>query len=159
MIARRATAADAAPIVRIYNQGIEDRGATFETRPRSEKDVVEWLAGAFPVAVALDDDGRILAFASSSAYSTRSCYSHIADFSVYTSRDARRQGAGKAALQELIRLAREAGLKTLTSKVFVENAASRSMLKRFGFREIGTHHRHGMLDGRWHDVVVVELLL
>ena len=159
MIARRATAADASAIARIYNQGIEDRIATFETRPRSDKDILEWLAGAFPVAVALDDAGRVLAFASSSAYSSRSCYSHIGDFSVYTSRDARRQGAGKAALQELIRLAREAGLRKLTSKVFVENGASRAMLKQLGFHEIGVHERHGMLDGQWHDVVVVELLL
>ena len=159
MIVRRATAADAGAIARIYNQGIEDRIATFETRSRSEKDVLEWLAGAFPVAVALDDGGRVLAFASSSAYSSRSCYSHIADFSVYTSRDARRQGAGKAALQELIGLARDAGLRKLTSKVFVENFASRGMLKAIGFREIGIHERHGILDGKWHDVVVVEFLL
>ena len=156
---RRATAADVNSIARIYNQGIEDRIATFETRSRSEKDILEWLAGAFPVAVALDDSGRVLAFASTSAYSSRACYSHIADFSVYTSRDARRQGAGKTALQELIRLAREAGLRKLTSKVFVENTASRNMLKTVGFREIGIHERHGVLDGKWHDVVVVELLL
>jgi len=159
VIARRARAADAGAIARIYNQGIEDRGATFETRPRSEADVREWFAGAFPVTVATDDDGGVLAFASSSAYSSRSCYAHIADFSVYTDRSARRRGAGRAALEELIRLARESGLRKLTSKVFVENAASRSLLKTLGFREVGTHERHGLLDGRWHDVVVVERLL
>ncbi|MCA1828068.1 MAG: arsinothricin resistance N-acetyltransferase ArsN1 family A [Myxococcales bacterium] len=158
MIARRAEAADAAAIARIYDQGIEDRGATFETRPRSESDVREWFAGAFPVAVACDD-GRVLAFASTSAYSSRACYSHIADFSVYTDRSARRRGAGKAALAELIRLARESGFRKLTSKVFVENTASRTMLKSLGFRELGTHVRHGQVDGEWHDVVVVELLL
>jgi phosphinothricin acetyltransferase len=159
VIARKATVADAGAIARIYNQGIEDRIATFETRLRTEADVREWFAGAFPVAVACDDGGRVLAFASSSAYSSRSCYAHIGEFSVYTARDVRRRGAGKAALQELIRLARESGLRKLTSRVFVENAASRSLLRSVGFREVGTHERHGMLDGRWRDVVVVELLL
>ena len=156
--ARPASDSDAAAMARIYNQGIEDRGATFETRLRGPEDVREWLAGAFPVAVA-GDGGAVLAFASSSAYSSRACYAHIADFSVYTAREARRLGAGRAALQELIRLARERGLGKLTSKVFVENAASRSLLKSFGFREVGVHQRHGQVDGRWHDVVVVELLL
>lgn len=159
MIARRATAADAGAIARIYNQGIEDRVATFETRLRSEADVREWFAGAFPVAVACDDGGRVLAFASSSAYSSRACYAHIGDFSVYTSREARRRGAGKSALLELIRLAREAGLRKLTSRVFVENSASRALLASVGFREVGVHQRHGILDGEWRDVVVVELLL
>jgi L-amino acid N-acyltransferase YncA len=26
-------------------------------------------------------------------------------------------------------------------------------------REVGIHEKHGQLDGQWHDVVVVELLL
>jgi L-amino acid N-acyltransferase YncA len=36
---RTAAPADAAAIARIYNQGIEDRVATFETRLRSGADV------------------------------------------------------------------------------------------------------------------------
>ena len=154
--ARAAIAADAAEIARIYNQGIEDRIATFETRPRSEDDVRAWLS--YPLAVA-EEDGRITAFASTGAYSTRACYAHIADFSVYTARESRRRGAGRAALQELVRLAKAAGFTKLTSKVFVQNAPSRTMLKSLGFREVGIHERHGQLDGTWHDVVVVDLLL
>jgi L-amino acid N-acyltransferase YncA len=155
---RRATAADAGAIARIYNQGIEDGGATFETRLRSEADVGEWLGGAFPVAVA-EEDGRVVAFASTSAYSSRACYAHIADFSVYVAREARRRGAGEAALTKLLELTKAAGLRKLTSKVFVENTSSRSLLKKLGFREVGTHLRHGQINDVWHDVVIVELLL
>jgi phosphinothricin acetyltransferase len=43
--------------------------------------------------------------------------------------------------------------------VFPENLASRALLKRLGFEEIGTHRRHGKLDGRWRDCVIVERLL
>jgi phosphinothricin acetyltransferase len=156
MRARPATQADVAAIARIYNQGIEDRIATFETRPRTQAEVQAWLA--FPIAVA-EEDGRVLAFASSSAYSTRACYSHIADFSVYTAREARRRGAGRAALRELMGVVRAGGIRKLTSKVLVENAASRALLKSMGFREVGVHEKHGLLDGNWHDVVVVEILL
>ena len=44
MIARAAAAADAAEIARIYNQGIEERIATFETRPRNAEEVAAWLS-------------------------------------------------------------------------------------------------------------------
>jgi len=155
LIARLATAADAAQMAHIYNQGIEDR-TTFETRPRSAEEAAAWLS--FPASVA-EENGRVLAFAASSAHSARACYAHIAEFMVYTARDARRRGAGKAALLELMRLAREAGLRKLVSRVFVENTASRALLSKLGFREVGIHLQHGTLDGVWRDVVVVEVLL
>ena len=39
METRLATVADAEPIAEIYNQGIADRTATFETRPRTADEV------------------------------------------------------------------------------------------------------------------------
>jgi len=55
--------------------------------------------------------------------------------------------------------AASAGLHKLTSRVFPENIASRGLLKGLGFDEIGIHRRHGQLDGRWRDCVIVERLL
>ena len=52
-----------------------------------------------------------------------------------------------------------AGFSKLVSGVFPENAPSRALLRKLGFREIGTHERHGKLDGAWRDVIVVERLL
>ena len=45
MRARAATRADAAAIARIYNDGIDGRVATFETRHRTAADVVKALTG------------------------------------------------------------------------------------------------------------------
>jgi L-amino acid N-acyltransferase YncA len=47
----------------------------------------------------------------------------------------------------------------LVSRVFVENTASRNLLRSIGFREVGVYERHGQLDGVWRDVVIVEKLL
>jgi phosphinothricin acetyltransferase len=85
MIARAATPTDAAAIARIYNQGIEDRVATFETRPRTAADVEAWFDGTHPI-LALEDDGDVIAFASTSTYRPRECYSGIAEVSVYVER-------------------------------------------------------------------------
>jgi L-amino acid N-acyltransferase YncA len=158
MRARAATTADAAAIARIYNEGIEERIATFETRLRTAADIEKWFDGIHPVVV-IEDEGGILAFASTSMYRLRDCYSGIAEFSVYAARSARGRGAGKAAMMALIDAARDAGFWKLVSRVFVENEASRRLLRSVGFREVGTYERHARLDGLWRDVVIVERLL
>ena len=58
---------DAEAIARIYNQGIEDRLATFETRLRSAADVAGWLAEGFPLIV-VEEDGAAVAWASAPPY-------------------------------------------------------------------------------------------
>jgi phosphinothricin acetyltransferase len=159
MKTRDAAADDAAAIARIYNEGIDDRVATFETRHRTADDVVRWFDGRHPVVVVEDDDGEVIAFAATSVYRPRDCYSGIAEFSVYASRASRGRGAGRMAMQALFIAAREAGLWKLVSRVFVENVASRGLLSALGFREVGVYERHGQLDGVWRDVVIVEKLI
>ena len=159
MRARPATTADAAAIARIYNDGIDDRVATFETRHRSAEDVERWFDGRHPIVVVEDDEAGVLAFASTSDYRPRDCYAGIAEFSVYAARQARGRGAGRMAMTALIDAARAAGFWKLVSRVFPENAASLGLLRSVGFREVGRYERHAQLDGVWRDVVIVERLL
>jgi L-amino acid N-acyltransferase YncA len=156
---RAATPEDAARIAQIYNEGIEDRVGTFETRLRTVDDVRAWFDGRHPIVVVVEDAARIIAFASTSTYRARDCYAGIAEFSVYVARDARGQGAGRIAMRALIDACRPAGIWKLVSRVFVENDASRALLKAVGFREVGIYEQHAQLDGRWRDVVIVERLI
>jgi phosphinothricin acetyltransferase len=158
MRARAAIPADAGAIARIYNDGIDDRVATFETRHRTAADVERWFDGRHPIVV-VEDDGAILAFASTSDYRPRDCYAGIAEFSVYAARAARGCGAGRMAMEALFTSARDAGFWKLVSRVFPENQASRKLCARLGFREVGTYRRHARLDGAWRDCVIVERLL
>lgn len=158
MLPRAAITSDAPAIADIYNQGIEDGIATFETHPRTAADIEPWLGGRFPVIV-VEDAGRVVAFASTSEYRPRACYAGIAEFSVYTARAERGRGAGRLAMEALIERAAAAGFWKLVSRVFVENDPSRALLKRVGFREVGIYRRHARLRGVWRDVVIVERLL
>lgn len=158
MFARPATTDDAEAIARIYNQGIEERTATFETRPRMAEEIKGWFGGAYPVVV-VEEDGEVISFAATSSYRPRECYAGIAEFSVYTSREARGRGAGRLAMEALIREAEKAGFWKLLSRVFTENTASRYLLASLGFREVGVYEKHARLDGTWKDVVIVERLI
>jgi phosphinothricin acetyltransferase len=158
MQARPAVPADAAAIARIYNQGIEDRTATFETRPRSPDDIAAWFDGTHPI-ILVEDDGQPIAFASTSTYRPRECYRGVAEVSVYVAREARGRGAGRLALQALIDAATAAGFWKLLSRVFIENTASRRLIHACGFREVSVYEKHARLEGVWRDVIIVERLL
>src|SRR4051812_31978609 len=125
---RPATPDDAPAIARIYNEGIEDRIATFETRLRTPQDVSTWSDGTHPIVV-VEDGADVTAFASTSPSRPRECYAGVAEFSVYVARRNRRRGAGRVAMQALVTAAEAAGFWKLLSRVFPENTASRGLLR------------------------------
>ena len=157
---RPAALPDAGAIAQIYNQGIEERIATFETEMRSADQVASRIAESdrYPMVVA-ERGGQVIAWAATSEYRPRECYAGIAEFSIYTARHARGTGAGKAALAELLRVAEAHGFWKLASRIFPENMPSRALCRSLGFREVGFYRRHARLDSRWKDVVIVEKLL
>lgn len=161
MQTRIATVDDAPVIARIYNQGIEERIATFETEPRTVEQVAELLRekGDHHPAVVVERDGAVIAFAWASTYRSRPCYAGVAEHSVYVDRDARGLGAGLVALNALAEAFAERGYWKLLSRIFPENAASIKLHERAGFRVVGTYLKHGKLDGEWRDTIIVEKLL
>jgi len=89
LTSRPAIPADAAAITEIYNQGIEDRIATFETEPRSVSAIQSWFEHAQAFVSVVDEDGDVVGYAISHPYSDRPCYRGIGAFSVYVRRDRR----------------------------------------------------------------------
>jgi phosphinothricin acetyltransferase len=71
----------------------------------------------------------------------------------------RARGAGRIALEALIRAAEKASFWKLVSRVFIENKASRALIGSLGFREVGIYEKHAKLDGVWRDVIIVERLI
>jgi phosphinothricin acetyltransferase len=152
---------DAGAIARIYSQGIEERIATFETEPRTAADILATLAERgerYPTVVA-ERDGQVVAWAAASQYRTRECYAGVAEYSVYTAREARGTGAGLAVLRALLVASEERGLWKLVSRIFPENTPSLALARKVGFTEVGIYRRHGKLEGAWKDCVIVEKLL
>jgi L-amino acid N-acyltransferase YncA len=159
VIVRRGNPADAAAIAAIYNEGIEDRIATFETGPRSPEDVLGWTGDGAPPLVVAEEDGEVLGWARAGEYSDRCVYDGVGEYAVYVARAARGRAVGRALLEALAAEAERRGYHKLLSRIFPENAASLALARACGFREVGVHRRHGRLDGEWKDTVVVERLI
>ena len=158
MLVRKASRQDLEQIASIYNQGIVARTATFETELRKPGDLSTWLNNQELLLVA-ERNAQVAAFARTSAYRERACYSGIREFSVYVDEKHLGHGLGMAVMQELVVQAKTAGLTKLISRIFKENAPSLALCDRLGFRRVGVYEKHGQLDGVWRDCVVVELLL
>lgn len=161
LIVRPAEPGDAASICEIYNQGIEDRVATLETRLRTTREQGDWLASRgprHPVIVA-ESRGRILGWASLNAFNPRPAYDHVGDFSIYVERGERGHGVGGALMEQIERLARKLGYHKLVLAMFPWNETGLALYAHRGFREVGVYREQGRLDGRWVDTLIMEKIL
>ncbi|HEX6515127.1 MAG TPA: GNAT family N-acetyltransferase, partial [Nocardioidaceae bacterium] len=111
-----------------------------------------------PVVVA-EVDGRVVGCAWLDPYSANTWYADVAEFSVYVEEGHRLGGLATLLVGAVVEAGRSAGVRKVTAKVLAGNRASRRMCASLGFREVGVHLRHGRLDERWRDVVIVERLL
>ncbi|MCA9677166.1 MAG: N-acetyltransferase [Kofleriaceae bacterium] len=147
-------AADWDAVARIYAEGIATGDATFETAVPTW---AAWDAGhvaAGRLVARLGDD--VVGWAAMSAVSGRCVYAGVAEVSVYVATRAHRRGVGRALLAALIEASEAAGFWTLQAGVMAENAASLTLHRGAGFREVGRRERIGQRDGRWRDVILLE---
>ncbi|MEU1861798.1 GNAT family N-acetyltransferase [Streptomyces gardneri] len=149
------TADHADEVIAIYQAGIDEGNATFETTaPTWEQfDTAKLAEHRF---AALDEDGRVLGWVAATKVSDRCAYAGVVEHSVYVHPDARGRGVASALLKALVDSTEAAGIWTIQSGIFPENAASLAAHERAGFRVIGTRERIGRHHGMWRDVVLLE---
>ncbi|WP_042414216.1 GNAT family N-acetyltransferase [Streptacidiphilus anmyonensis] len=149
------TAEHASEVLAIYQAGIDEGDATFETRAPAWEEFDRARLGGHRFVV-VDGGGRVLGWVAVSRVSDRRAYAGVVEHSVYVRPDARGRGVARALLEALIASTEAAGIWTVQSGIFPENAASLALHERAGFRVIGTRERVGRQHGVWRDVVLVE---
>jgi phosphinothricin acetyltransferase len=155
VVAVEAMRADDWPAVRaIYQEGIATGNATFETEvPSWEAWDTAHVADHRLVARRGDE---IVGWAAVVPASERCVYAGVAEHSVYVAAAARGQGVGRRLLEALVASTEQAGIWTLQSGIFPENAISLRLHEACGFRVVGIRERLGQHHGRWRDVVLME---
>ncbi|MFF7456518.1 GNAT family N-acetyltransferase [Kitasatospora sp. NPDC008115] len=145
----------AGQVLAVYRAGIEEGNATFETTAPTWE---VFDAARLPEHryVALGTDGRVLGWAAVSAVSARPAYAGVVEHSVYVHPGARGRGVAGRLLGALVASTEGAGIWTIQSSVFPENAASLALHARAGFRVIGTRERVARHHGVWRDTVLIE---
>ncbi|HVV74668.1 MAG TPA: GNAT family N-acetyltransferase [Mycobacteriales bacterium] len=149
------TAAHAATVLAIYQAGLDTGNASFET---TAPDWATWDANHLPEHryVALDDRGDVIGWVAASPVSSRCVYAGVIEHSVYVRPDVQGHGVGRALLEQLNRSADTAGVWTIETGIFPENAASIALHQAVGFRIVGTRERIGQHHGTWRDTLLLE---
>jgi L-amino acid N-acyltransferase YncA len=80
----------------------------------------------------------------------------VVEHSVYVHPGCQAHGIGRALLSAFIAASEDAGVWTIQSGIFPENAASLSLHQALGFRVVGTREHVGRHHGLWRDVLMVE---
>src|SRR6476646_8174368 len=125
------TGAHAAAVLEIYQAGIEEGNATFETRA---PDWTVFTAARLPAHryVAITQ-GRVAGWVAASAVSGRCVYAGVVEHSVYVHPAARGRGIGRLLLDTLIASTEVAGILTIQATIFPENTASLALHQAAGF--------------------------
>ncbi|WUT01404.1 GNAT family N-acetyltransferase [Streptomyces sp. NBC_00708] len=148
-------AGHAEQVLAVYQAGIDEGNATFETGAPTWAafDKSKLLSHRL---VALQADGTLLGWIAASAVSARPAYAGVVEHSVYVRPSARGRGVARSLLEAFITSTEAAGIWTVQAGVFPENTASLVLHERVGFRVIGTRERVGRLRGVWRDVQLIE---
>ncbi len=152
---------DRPAVVALYNHYVRHSIATFDLEPVTLAERAPWFAlhgrrGPYRLLVAVDADGALRGWASSSPFRPRAGYATTAETSVYCRADSLGQGLGSRLYAELFRELDGQPLERLVAGIAQPNPASVALHLRFGFRPVGTFTRVGRKFGRFWDVTWFE---
>ncbi|MFF8280754.1 GNAT family N-acetyltransferase [Streptomyces lateritius] len=165
---RPGTEGDLASLTELYNHYVRETAITFDTEPFTPEQRLPWLRshpedGPHRLLVAHDvrndrkqTDGRVLGYATSSAFRPKPAYSTSVEVSVYLSPDAAGRGVGTLLYEALFGALAGEDVHRAYAGIALPNEPSARLHARFGFRHIGTYGEVGRKFGRYWDVAWYE---
>jgi len=103
-----------------------------------------------------EQDGRLLGYAASSPFRTRSAYRWTVETGIYLAADAQGRGIGKALLSALLGVLERQGYVAAIGAIALPNDASVALHEKLGFTYAGTYRGVGFKLGQWLDVGLWE---
>ena len=138
---RIASAADLPAIDEIYNQAVAQHFQTGDLQPIGDRRRQEWFDAHNPHTYPIylyEENGSVLGWLSLSVYRPgRQALQDVAELSYYVALAHQGKGIGTCLLDHAISESRCMGKRVLFAVIIDGNAASLSLLKKFGFEKWG----------------------
>ncbi len=152
---------DFAAIAAIYQEAIDRGGITMDTAPYGAKEVEAQVSQFHEreTILVLERSQTVIGWGIIKRYSDRPGYRLCCETSTYLSFSEIGKGYGKRLQQSVIRKVKDFGYHHVVAKILAVNQDSIEFHKRFGFRVVGIQKEIGCLQGIWHDVVILQLIL
>ncbi|ATA55230.1 GNAT family N-acetyltransferase [Variovorax boronicumulans] len=150
-------------ILAILNEAIVNSTALYDYKPRTPENMVTWFAakraGGFPVIGAVDDNGKLLGFASYGTFRAFPAYKYTVEHSVYVDAAHRGEGLGRTLMEAIMAEAIAREVHVMVGAIDASNAGSIALHERLGFTHAGTVQQAGFKFGRWLDVAFYQRIL
>jgi phosphinothricin acetyltransferase len=154
-------AADAAAIAEIHNESVAAGDATMDEEIWTVDDVSRQQESfdAREGFLVLEDERGIHGWGIVKRYSDRAGYRFAGETAVFLRREMVRRGHGTRMKLALIERCRIWGYHHLVARILADNEASIEYNRRLGYEIVGRQREIGYRNGRWRDVVVMQLVL
>lgn len=158
---RSAVAADAHPLVEMYNHYIETSTVTFDLEPWTADDMahkIHTVADLGMPFVVAEHDGDAVGYAYLSTFREKAAYDTTMENTLYLREDARGSGLGGALLAELLRLGATAGVREVIAVIAntADASASIRLHERAGFTHVGEMNNVGRKFDEWIGIVMMQ---
>lgn len=158
---RPARVSDLPEILAIYNHYVEQSAATFEVARLTVDDRRDWFGehsrgGRHRLLVAVEGDGRLLGWATTSPFRARAAYATTVESSVYCRPGETGRGVGTHLYRAIFEAIRDEDVERIVAGIALPNPASVALHQRFAFRPVGTFTRVGRKFGQYWDVLWME---
>ncbi|MGB5595305.1 MAG: N-acetyltransferase family protein [Crocosphaera sp.] len=147
-------------ITNIYNQYIADGSSTLDGHFYSLEDmksIVDKFEQRETILVALKVD-RLIGWGSIKRYSTRLGYRVCCETSIYMTPLETGKGYGRILEEQLLKTVRNFGYHHIVAKILACNQKSIQFHQNFGFEMVGIQKEIGFSQGKWQDVVIMQLI-
>ena len=160
---RDCTLGDADIIAEIYNTYIRKGGSTMDTQLRSREDVVQQIEGFHQretiMMLERAEDNHVLGWGLIKRNSDLMGFRVSCETSIYIQADQLGKGYGTYLKKAVLERCRSMGYHHIVAKIFASNTTSINYNKRLGYEIVGRQREIGYRDGKWQDVVIMQLIL
>jgi phosphinothricin acetyltransferase len=158
---RSATLSDLPALTAIYNHYVKQTTITFDLQPFEPEERRAWFDahsshGRHRLLVAMDRDGSVVGYATTSRWRPKAAYDTTVESSVYCRPDAIRRGVGGALYSALFESIAGEDVHRIVAGISQPNPASVALHLRFGFRQVGVFSSVGRKFNEYWDVAWFE---
>jgi phosphinothricin acetyltransferase len=158
---RPAVLDDLPALTAIYNHYVVNTTITFDLQPFEPEGRRAWFddhssSGRHRLLVAIDPDGSLLGYATTSRWRPKAAYDTTVESSVYCRPDVVGRGVGTAVYSALFESIAGEDIHRIVAGISQPNPASVALHRRLGFREVGLFSNVGRKFGRYWDVAWFE---
>ncbi|MFJ7891179.1 GNAT family N-acetyltransferase [Lysinibacillus xylanilyticus] len=149
-------------VLDIYNEIILTSKAVYRYETQLLEEKRQWFKEQQTLGnplLVFDENGIVAGFATYSQFRPYPGYKHTMEHSVYVHKDHYQKGIASQLMQELIRIAKEQGVKTLVAGIDGENIGSIKVHEKLGFKYVGTIKNAGYKFDQWLDLAFYQLQL